>query len=497
MTTYRASWPQDRSQAWDRTARARAALERGEIGRSRDDPAAGVRGANDERDDQDRHEKAEHGDALALPEICTFLRGNHGVAASGRARNYTSKVVLQDGNWIDIHDRPRRSSGGWRARPAAPPHRRPVRALDEELRAVLALQPARAAPARVRARGRRSPLGAAGAVRRARPASSIAPCRVRALTTTLISATAGGYRIARRNCSSSLIERRVVLAAGVLDAVVVRDRASARSPRRGSRRGRRGRPPASAAGTSAPPARKSASPRPTSAEITPTSVTRGKSCPLAIICVPTSTSISPAREPARAARRSRRAGASCRDRRRATRAPGNARRTSASTRSVPKPTCSRYGPAQLRARLRHARRVVAVVAARAAARASVHGQRHAAVRALERRAALPAEHGGREAAPVEQHDRLLAPRQPRRRCASRSARLRIDVRALRRRTPRACRRSSPSASGRSSTRRSSVTSVVASRSARCGSSPSTASPSRARRARRPGCARTTATSRPW
>ena len=38
-------------------------------------------------------------------------------------------------------------------------------------------------------------------------------------------------------------------------------------------------------------ARKSASPSPTSAETTPTSVTRGKSCPFAIICVPTSTSI--------------------------------------------------------------------------------------------------------------------------------------------------------------------------------------------------------------
>ena len=33
------------------------------------------------------------------------------------------------------------------------------------------------------------------------------------------------------------------------------------------------------------------------ARSTPTSVTRGKSCPFAIICVPTSTSISPAREP--------------------------------------------------------------------------------------------------------------------------------------------------------------------------------------------------------
>ena len=41
-------------------------------------------------------------------------------------------------------------------------------------------------------------------------------------------------------------------------------------------------------------ARKSGRPRPTSASITPTSVTRGKSWPLAIICVPTSTSVSPA-----------------------------------------------------------------------------------------------------------------------------------------------------------------------------------------------------------
>ena len=64
-------------------------------------------------------------------------------------------------------------------------------------------------------------------------------------------------------------------------------------------------------------------------------------------------------------------------------------------------------PGAVRAGRRQPDRVVAVVAAGALRRA-VDGQRHAAVRALERLPALPAEHAGGEAAPVQQHHRLLA-----------------------------------------------------------------------------------------
>ena len=92
-------------------------------------------------------------------------------------------------------------------------------------------------------------------------------------------------------------------------------------------------------------ARKSARASPTSADITPTRVTFGKSWPLAIICVPMRTSTSPR------AKRSRSAAAAPRRRTvsrsmRATDAPGKRSATSVSTRSVPKPTVSRKGPAQ-------------------------------------------------------------------------------------------------------------------------------------------------------
>ena len=159
-------------------------------------------------------------------------------------------------------------------------------------------------------------------------------------------------------------------------------------------------------------ARKSASPSPTSAEITPTSVTCGKSCPLAIICVPTSTSIS---------RRVNRLSSSARlPRRRMVsrsirpmRASGNSVPISDSTRSVPNPMCSRYGAAHERALLRHDARVVAVVAQRAPlAAAGVHGERHAALRAIDGAAALPAEDRGRIPAAIEQNQRLLTAIQP-------------------------------------------------------------------------------------
>src|SRR5438067_10540230 len=43
---------------------------------------------------------------------------------------------------------------------------------------------------------------------------------------------------------------------------------------------------------------------------------------------------------------------------------------------------------------------------------AVHDERHAAVRTVDRRGALAAEHRGREAAAVQQHERLLAERDP-------------------------------------------------------------------------------------
>ena len=55
--------------------------------------------------------------------------------------------------------------------------------------------------------------------------------------------------------------------------------------------------------------------------------------------------------------------------------PATVRRISASTRSVPNPVCSRYGPAQSWTSGRHARRVVAVVTARPASRRLRRGPR--------------------------------------------------------------------------------------------------------------------------
>src|SRR5437667_109114 len=66
-----------------------------------------------------------------------------------------------------------------------------------------------------------------------------------------------------------------------------------------------------------------------------------------------------------------------------------------------------------RARRRHPRGVVAVVTARAPRVAvAVNHERHAAVRAIQRRGALTAEDGRREAAAVQEHERLLAPIEP-------------------------------------------------------------------------------------
>ena len=132
----------------------------------------------------------------------------------------------------------------------------------------------------------------------------------------------------------------------------------------------------------------------------------------------------------------------------------------------------------------------------ARARRRVHRQRDAAVRALERRAALPAEDDGREAAPVQQHDRLLAAFEAgAERLAQRAAQ--DDVRPRGGELLAHVDDRARAAIGRSSTRRSRAMSGRSGRSARCDSSRATASPSRARRARPPARPRTTATSRPW
>ena len=91
----------------------------------------------------------------------------------------------------------------------------------------------------------------------------------------------------------------------------------------------------------------------------------------------------------------------------ATRAAGNAVPELRLHAFGPEPHQLDVRPGAVRALLRRGDRVVAIVAARAVG-AAVNGQRDAAVRAIERRAALAAEHGAREPPAVEQHDRLLA-----------------------------------------------------------------------------------------
>ena len=288
---------------------------------------------------------------------------------------------------------------------------RAARALQEELHAVLAAQPAER-----RGRGpehaKSLPPSPARARRTISRAVCIASSNVRPRTTTLISATSGGYRIAAADMRSRA--RRTPRSPGGRRAgcCSARDRASARSPRRRARRARRGRPPASAAETSARrrgSRRARGRRRPRS---TPTSVTRGKSCPLAIICVPTSTSSSPAAK--RRQQRRQRALAADRvaiDARRSARRE-TARAARASTRSVPKPACSRYGAAHLRHAFGTRHRVVAVVAARAPAVARACGRSatrcssgHSNVSPHCRQNTAVA-----IAAAVQQHERLLAAR---------------------------------------------------------------------------------------
>ena len=104
------------------------------------------------------------------------------------------------------------------------------------------------------------------------------------------------------------------------------------------------------------------------------------------------------------------AGARCRDPAAPPAPDGHSALISAATRSVPNPRRSRYGPA-------HAGHAFGTAspnscssgsAARVAILAlGVDDQRDAAVRAVERAAALPAEHRRRQAAAVQQHQGLL------------------------------------------------------------------------------------------
>src|SRR6185436_4082403 len=133
----------------------------------------------------------------------------------------------------------------------------------------------------------------------------------------------------------ALVERGVVLRAGELQRVVVRlmalqdhltrDVASAGASRDLGQQLER---PLGRAEVG--------SPRPTSASITPTSVTRGKSCPLAIICVPTSTSSAPLSNACSVRRTAPFLRARSRSKRSA-RTLGSAARSASSTRSVPNP----------------------------------------------------------------------------------------------------------------------------------------------------------------
>ena len=148
-----------------------------------------------------------------------------------------------------------------------------------------------------------------------------------------------------------------------------------------------------------------------SADTTPTSVTSGKSWPLAIICVPTRTSSS------RGAKRRSTASMAPLPPRGVAIDAGDARarhhglHLGLDALGADAAIVEELAAAG-RARRRQRPAVVAVVAL-GAARGAVHGQRDAAVRALERRGAGAAEVGGGVAAPVEQHDALLAVGEPR------------------------------------------------------------------------------------
>ena len=95
--------------------------------------------------------------------------------------------------------------------------------------------------------------------------------------------------------------------------------------------------------------------------------------------------------------------------RRARRACGRSAAISASTRSVPKPSCSMIRTRAHAARLWQRHRVVAVVTPRTPG-GPVHREAHAAVRTLQRFATLPAEDRHGITSPVEQHHGLVTAR---------------------------------------------------------------------------------------
>ena len=248
-------------------------------------------------------------------------------------------------------------------------------------------------------------------------------------TSTVASWPNGGKPSARAVRELLRVERLVVVIAHRAAPRSDRARTSARS--RGPARVSRPARPATCVSSwkvrSA--ARKSGRCRPTSAATTPTSGTPGKSWPLATICVPTSTSSSPSRSRrstisvGRGALRCR--GRAARSARAGTRAHLllDALGAEAEQRSV--------GRAAARAALGRRAAVLAVVAAQRAV-GRVVDEPDVAVGAALGVAALEAQDPRREAAPVQEQDRLRA-RAQRLGERARSGRDRIELAPARRR----------------------------------------------------------------
>ncbi len=91
------------------------------------------------------------------------------------------------------------------------------------------------------------------------------------------------------------------------------------------------------------------------------------------------------------------------------RAPGNSAASSSSTRCVPAPTAMRSPPHVLQTHSSLCSRAAVMTAQRA--RARVHREPSVAARALQRVLALGAEERGREAAPVQEQQHLVAGRE--------------------------------------------------------------------------------------
>ncbi len=216
----------------------------------------------------------------------------------------------------------------------------------------------------------------------------------------------------------------------------------------------------------------------------PTSVTRGKSRPLAIICVPTSTSISPrpkaVERPLVVLAPPHRVGVHARDARVGQeRARARSRRVSRADAEV-----AQRGDAASRTLLRAARAPRSRSGRPGATDALVEG--HATRRSCLQRSVVPqraAPQDRREAAAVEEQDRLLAARERvAQELLQRSARRAAGRAALAAR--RACRRPRPAGRLAARTRSGSAQELVASARARCARTRATAWRSRAR-TRRP------------